>query len=363
MSVFIHAIATATPRHSLSQSHALRLSRELEGASPQRARLLERIYAGTGIEHRGVVLAKRDDDDLEHFYPAGGPGDSPHGPTTAARMQAYEALAADLGRDAAAKAIDQARVRPDRVTHLVTVSCTGFSAPGLDIALLGKLGLRAAVQRTHIGFMGCHGAINGLRVARALAGESPEAVVLLCCVELCSLHYRYGAEPGEAVATALFADGAAAAVVSAAPPGGAGTTFELIDTGSVILPESQESMSWRIGDHGFQMTLAPDVPELIRRGLRPAVGEFLGRRGLRIGDVGGWAIHPGGPKVISSVADCLGLTPAMSAPSSEVLRRHGNMSSPTVLFILEELRRAETPRPWVAVAFGPGLAVEMALIG
>ena len=162
------------------------------------------------------------------------------------------------------------------------------------------------------------------------------------------------------MARSLFGAGAAAVVVRNGP-GGDG--LRLVDTASMLLPESTESMSWRIGDHGFEMTLAPEVPALIRAHLRPVVGEFLGRHGLRIEQVGGWAIHPGGPKVVSSVAECLGLTAEQTAASSDVLRRHGNMSSPTVLFILESLRRGGTARPWVAVAFGPGLAVEMALFG
>src|SRR5262249_30585542 len=155
-------------------------------------------------------------------------------------------------------------VTPEELTHLITVSCTGFSAPGVDIALIKRLGMPFDVERTHIGFMGCHGSLNGLRVARGLLAAEPSARILLCSVELCSLHYAYGWNPKKAVANALFADGAAAVLLASEPSGGE-DDWRLEASGACLFPDSEHAMAWFIRDHGFDMVLSSKVPNLIRR--------------------------------------------------------------------------------------------------
>jgi len=273
-------------------------------------------------------------------------------------MDRYHKEALPLAAEACRKALAEAGVAPAEVTHLVTVSCTGFRAPGVDVGLIKGLGLKPTTVRTNVGFMGCHGAINGLRAAAGYTGSNPKARVLMCCVELSSVHFYYGWNPKRMVGNALFADGSAAVVGT--PADGAGE-WTVAATGSCLFPDSEHAMSWHVGDHGFDMTLSAKVPNMIQENLRPWVEEWLGENGLTIQEVGSWAIHPGGPKILASVEECLGLPKGVTDVSRRVLAGHGNMSSPTVLFILDELRKAKAPRPCVALGFGPGLVAEGAL--
>ncbi len=265
-----------------------------------------------------------------------------------------------LALEAARRSIEASGVATEDFTHLVTVSCTGFSAPGFDVALIEGLGLPARVERTHIGFMGCHGALNGLRVARAFAESDPEARVLVCAAELCSLHFRQGAESERFVANALFADGAAA-VVGAAEWPDRPAAWRLAASGSYLAPDSAEAIGWRIGDHGFDMELSPRVAGMIAEHLGPWLESWLARQGLGLEDVASWAVHPGGPRILESVRETLDLEESATSVSREVLAECGNMSSPTVLFILDRLRQRRAALPCVALAFGPGLVIEAAL--
>jgi predicted naringenin-chalcone synthase len=280
-------------------------------------------------------------------------------------MQIYSRHASALAIDAARLALERSGVPPAGITHLVTVSCTGFAAPGVDIALIGELGLAATVERVQVGFMGCHGAINGLRVARALSAADPQARVLLCAVELCSIHYQMQWDPKKFVGNSIFADGAGAVVGGAAAEtveaAAAETGWRVAASGSCLLPDSADAMRWTIGDHGFEMELSPRVPDLIRRHLRPWFESWLLRQGLALADIGSWAVHPGGPRILTAVEESLGLPREALGVSREVLAEYGNMSSPTVLFILERLRERQSPRPCVMLGFGPGLMAEAAL--
>lgn len=281
-------------------------------------------------------------------------------------MRRYRQEAPALALRAVRAALEQAQVPPERITHLITVSCTGFHAPGVDLALMAALPLRPTVARTHVGFMGCHAALNGLRVAAGFTGADPNACVLLCAVELCSLHLQYGWEADRIVANALFADGAAALVASREE---AAETKEStpglrhwIASGSLLVPNSEAAMSWAVEDHGFVMGLSPQVPDLIGAHLRPWLAGWLADHQLTLDAIGCWAVHPGGPRILSAVTETLGLDPALVEPSRSVLRDCGNMSSPTLLFILERLRRRGAPGPCLAMAFGPGLCIEVALL-
>jgi prepilin-type processing-associated H-X9-DG protein len=241
------------------------------------------------------------------------------------------------------------------------VSCTGFRAPGVDVGLIKGLGLKPTTVRTNVGFMGCHGAINGLRTASAYVGADVHAKVLLCCVELSSVHHYYGWNPKKMVGNALFADGSAA-VVGTPANGPSDDAWRVMATGSCLFPDSEYAMSWDVGDHGFDMMLSTRVPNLIQQNLRPWLTQWLGENGLTIREVGSWAVHPGGPRVLTSVEEAIGLPTGSCEISRRILAGHGNMSSPTVLFILNELRKANAPRPCVALGFGPGLVAEAALL-
>jgi predicted naringenin-chalcone synthase len=351
MTFAILGLGTALPPHGLAQKRAAELTSQLSGYGDDQARRLSALYRRAGIARRHVTI-------LDHVsLLAAGP---PRGPSTRWRMQQYDESIRPLARRAASQALDRAGTPPGAITHLVTVSCTGFSAPGFDIGLIKDLGLGPAVQRTHVGFMGCHGALNGLRVARALARGEPDARVLLCAAELCSLHFQFGWDPDRAVANALFADGAAA-LVGGPVPAGQPLSWHVAASGSYLTTGTEDAMSWQIGDHGFEMALSPRVSGLIAEHLRPWLDAWLAGLGLTIAAVASWAVHPGGPRILDAVGEALGLGRPATADSRAVLADCGNMSSPTVLFILDRLRRREDALPCVALAFGPGLAIEATL--
>jgi predicted naringenin-chalcone synthase len=364
MSFAILGHGSSVPETAIDQDDAAGIAVSLCCRSPEHRTWLPVMYHQTGVQTRRIQydsVIVRDLIDGRRcsgsiFLPSGNLDD--RGPTTGQRNEVYAAKAGPLAIQAARKALRNSAVERDMITHLVTVSCTGFRTPGIDFELIHQLELPATVQRTHVGFMGCHGALNGLRVARALTTADPEAVVLLCAVELCSLHYHYGWDPQKMIANALFADGAAAVVGAADGPDGC---WQLAANGSVILPVSADAMTWTIGDHGFEMTLSKQVPALIAENLRPWLERWLGSHGLEIAAIGCWAVHPGGPKILDAVHGALDLPLEATAAARAVFAEFGNMSSPTVLFILERLGRTRSRRPCVALGFGPGLAVEAAL--
>lgn len=355
--MIIVGIGTALPRHRISQADAAEIAKQYSCATSAQERLFQTLYRRSSVEGRNCVVLQRSEGPLEgrqSFYAS-----SP--PTTLERMRKYEEEAGTLAVGASTAALDDARVAPGRVTHLVTISCSGFYAPGFDITLVKQLPLVSNVARTHLGFMGCQGALNGLRVARAFLDSDPTACVLVCALELCSLHHQYGWNAERIVANSLFADGAGAVVAL----GGQKTRpsdYRVIATGSTLIDDSEDAMSWRIANHGFEMTLSPRVPDLICQHLRPWLEDWLAQQGLDLASVGSWAVHPGGPRILSAFGEATGLEPNALEISHQVLADHGNMSSPTIMFILEQLRRADARRPCVAVAFGPGLTIEAALL-
>ena len=364
MSLAILGHGGAVPPTVIDQRDAAGIASAICCRTDEHRTWLPQMYDHTGVQRRHIqydravvrdlIEGTRDSGSI--FLPTGAPDD--RGPTTGERIAIYAAKAGPLAVEAARRALLQADVKPARLTHLITVSCTGFHAPGPDHGLIRELSLRPSVQRTQIGYMGCHGALNGLRVAHAFAQADRSAFVLLLAVELCSLHYHYGWDPQKMIANALFADGAAALICAADGPGDA---WRLAASGSVVLPNSADAMTWTIADHGFEMTLSKRVPGLIAEHLRPWLFGWLNEHNVQPESVASWAIHPGGPKILESVEAALHLTEQDTAASRAVLAEYGNMSSPTVLFILDRLRREGAARPCVALAFGPGLSAEAAL--
>ncbi len=366
MSFAILGVGTALPPTSVTQAEAVQVAKMICCRGGDEAELLPTLYRQTGIASRHLAFDPQVVRDILQgttesgsvFLPRG--GDRDFGPTTGQRMEHYVKEAGPLAMRAARQALDESRVPPSALTHVVTVSCSGFRAPGVDIELIKNLGLSPTIERTHVGFMGCHGALNGLRVAQAFTGSSLHARVLLCAVELCGLHYHYRWDPKKMVSNALFADGAAA-VVGVPPTAAPADAWQATASGSCLFPDSEYAMTWNIGDHGFEMTLSTRVPDLLVRYLRPWLEEWLGQNHLRLSDVASWAIHPGGPRILTAIAEALGLDKEATKVSWEVLAACGNMSSPTVFFIIERLRARHAPRPCVALGFGPGLVAEAAL--
>jgi len=357
MNVGIIGLGTATPTSALTQEQALQLNVSRTSAGPRQARVLERLYGRSGVLKRASVL--ENDGTLSAFYPDASPT-QPHGPSVAERMERYAREAPLLATAAARRCLRAAGVGPEEVSQVVTVSCTGFSAPGVDTALIRSLELRPGVGRTAIGYMGCHGAINGLRVAGALARAEPGSSVLLVAVELCSLHFHYGSEGDKLVANSLFADGAGAVLLRAGDI--AADSLNLQATGSTLIPDSEKEMGWLVRDHGFEMSLSSRVPGVLREQLKDWLESWLSSSAVAVSDIGSWAVHPGGPRILDAAQQALALSDDAMRVSRDVLANHGNMSSPTVLFVLEELRRSGSRMPCLLLAFGPGLVVEAALL-
>jgi len=338
----INRIGTAVPPHDAHQAY-LRWAERRLGDRRDYA-LFARMASRAGIEQRRSVLAPPapggDQTDPGGFYG----GDAM--PSTARRMAVYAEAAPDLCL-AAVGALGAL----DGVTHLVLASCTGFVAPGIDQIVAERLGLAATVERTLVGFMGCYAAVAALRTARHIVRSDPDARVLVITVELCSLHLQSTGDLESILAGLLFGDGAAAALVSADRSGLAMTA-----PFAERLPDSDDLIGWTIGDTGFVMHLSGAVPGRIGQAL--ATPRF---RAL-IGDparVDGWAVHAGGRSVLDAVAHALALDAAALDHSRAVLRDNGNMSSATLMFVLERMLRERRPiEHGIAIAFGPGLAAE-----
>jgi predicted naringenin-chalcone synthase len=363
MSLIVSGIGTAAPEQSIAQADAARVWAEFAGVDGKQARTIQALYRRSGVKKRHSSLLEGSSDgpvpNQTFFEPIRFENDP--GPTTGARMNRFEADAPGLASRAAQAALADAGLKAGEVTHFVTVSCTGFFAPGLDTTLLDLLGLPPTVERTHVGFMGCHGALNGLRVASSFAGADPNARVLVSAVELCTLHMSYDWDPDTLVANSLFGDGAAALVGVGKEVEAQDGSWRLVANGTCRLPDSAAAMSWRIGDHGFRMTLSSSVPDIIQSHLKGWLEGWLRGQGLELEDIATWAVHPGGPRILTAVGEALDLAPDQNATSREVLSEFGNMSSATILFILDRLRRQGASRPAVALAFGPGLVAEAAL--
>jgi len=348
----IAGIGSAFPEMHIEQARAAEVVTSMLPVDHDEAKRVKAIYRRTGIRRRHSVLLNGDGG-YDLYATTSDREDL--GPTTAERMAWFDRCAGPLAARAGGSALEDAGVDAASITHLVTVTCTGFAAPGVGVDIIGELALPATVERTHVGFMGCHGALNGLRTARAFTDAGGRT--LLVAVDLSSLHFQYAFTHDNVVANALFADGAAAVVADVS----AGD-WSVVANGSLVFPDSRDAMTWHIGNHGFTLTLSPHASALIEEGLLPWVEGFLRRSGLTLADIGSFAVHPGGPRILDAVEGALRLPPDALATSRGVLADYGNMSSPTVLVILQRMRREGAEMPCLALAFGPGLTVEAVLI-
>ena len=362
MQARIIGLGIAAPHHSIERERSLEFAQTMLYQPGKEARALPALYRMTSVQTRGSVLllAGTEGEPITQDFYADAECPDDRGPSTKSRCDRFAMEAMPLASRACREALVDANIKPDAITHLVVVTCTGFYSPGLDVELIDELGLNPEAQRVQVGFMGCHAAINGFRVARGLIAAEPGAKVLMVCVEICSVHFQYGWDTDRVVSNAIFADGAAAVVLSGADEGE--TCPAIIATGSRLVANSKEAMSWRIGNNGFAMTLSAEVPGLIEATLRDYISGWLAKNQLTLGDIAGWAVHPGGPRILRAVEVSLELPPTALAESRAVLSEHGNMSSATMLFILRRFLDNEIERPWLMLGFGPGLEIEVALI-
>ncbi|TAK46635.1 MAG: type III polyketide synthase [Xanthobacteraceae bacterium] len=348
-SAYINDIATAVPPYDI---HGIFLDfvGSMLGDDPRKARLFQRMADLSGIEHRYSYLeqGERPDDpgvNAPVFYRRG------QFPDTSARMRRFEQDAPRL----AAAAVGRLRLGdPRRITHLVITCCTGFSAPGLDLDLIERCGLPLSVERTMIGFMGCSAAINAMKLARHIIRSEPHSRVLVLNLELCTLHMKETGDIEQMLCFLLFGDGCAASIVTAEPDGVALDSFR-----AILAPDTRDFITWNIREAGFDMTLSGQVPAAIQSALSVHAGDIL--EGAPVGSIDLWAVHPGGRTVLDAVERAFGLAPEALAASREVLRRYGNMSSGTVMFVMEQLLRGGGGRKGCAMAFGPGLIAETML--
>jgi predicted naringenin-chalcone synthase len=313
-----------------------------------RRALAKRIFANSGVRTRQAAVSPLIEDVSDW--------------STERRMRRYQLEVVPLGKEAVSRALTEAGIAADELGLLAVCSCTGYATPGLDILLVRDMGMSPYVQRLFVGHMGCYAALPGLgTVADYVVARGRPA--LLLCAELTSLHIQPAgnrADIQQIVSHALFSDAAAAVVVV---PGDATRGYAIREVAAVTDTTTADHMTWEVTDLGFRMGLSPKVPQVLSVHVRGLVDDLLSRHGLTIGDVDGWAVHPGGPKILEVVEEHLELPPDALAASRGVLSEYGNCSSPTVLLVLDALRRRPKPPRYVVIlAFGPGLTLYATLL-
>lgn len=355
----ITAIGVANPTFKGAQQELAEFIARQCDLKPSQKRLLKSIYKSSGIDFRHSVVGDymKSSEEFE-FFPTALHNNFP---STAKRMALYQATALPLAIAAINNCINSlGSFKKDEITHLITVSCTGMYAPGIDIEIIQQLNLNPATKRTAVNFMGCYGAFNGIKVADAFCRSDPNAKVLMVCIELCSLHFQHEFSVENVISNAIFADGAAAILVE----GHTQQTkyFELESFGCDLVPQTEQEMAWSIGDYGFDIVLSSYVPKAIQYGILAFVEKFLKQSDYSLHDINYYAIHPGGLKILQACEESLNISQEDNKYSYEVLRNFGNMSSATVLFVLkniwDNLRTDQNNQKIFSCAFGPGLTLE-----
>jgi alpha-pyrone synthase len=338
--VFINEIATAVPPFDI---HPPFVAYANSLFSDEKKRVIFNKYlTRSQIDHRYSFLEPS-------CFEAGGFYSPGRFPDTGARMRFFEKHAITLAGASLAQ-LDLDRVRK-KVTHLIVGCCTGFYAPGLDIDIVKRLGLNPSVERTIVGFMGCYAGISTLKLARHIVRSDPQATVLVITTELCTLHLQDLDDMDQMLCFSLWGDGCAATLVSGEARG-----IELVEFNATTIEDSAEQMTWRIGASEFEMRLSGRVPRTLASALPSKVGAVLG--GRRKQEIDLWAVHPGGRSILDAVEKALELAEDSLENSRDILRRFGNMSSATVMFVLKALLDRRLSGLGCALAFGPGLTAE-----
>jgi len=365
MTAYITAIGTANPANKYSQEAIAAFMCENLTLTDREQAALKILYRATGIQQRHSVL-----DDYKKkkgaftFYP--NTQDLEPFPSTASRMKLYQQKAVPLCIEAIIDCMNGASDFT-QFTHLITVSCTGMYAPGLDVDLIKALGLNPSINRISLNFMGCYAVLPALKMAKQYCQIDRSARVLIISVELCTLHLQKNKSEDNLLANSLFADGAAATIVSGHAPNN--KCLEIVDSSSFVAINGKNDMAWQIGDFGFQMALTAYVPKIIESGIKDLTEMLLQKSDLKISDMDAFAIHPGGKKILESIEKELGITRSDNRHAYDILKNYGNMSSATILFVLkkylEELDDHQgdqkKDQKILSFAFGPGLTMESML--
>ena len=277
-------------------------------------------------------------------------------PGTKSRMEKFAINAPDLASVAAKKCLKKTGTSAKEITHLILVSCTGMVAPGVEMKLVENLGLTSSVERFCLHFMGCYAAFSGIRLAEKIIKADPLAQVLLVSVELCTLHFQKEYTEDNVLANSLFGDGAAAVLLKNSSEG-----LWIKDHLSQVFWEGEQDMAWGIGDFGFEMKLSKYIPSLLDQGVKSLLNCF--EKKFQVSRISHFAIHPGGKQILQKVQEALGVAPEVNRYSLEILQNYGNMSSATILFVLEKfLQDSEIEGEILALGFGPGLTLETVLL-
>ncbi len=355
---YINTISTSNPPTAIPQSTIAGFMEKAMRLNEVDSRKLKAIFRMSGIKKRHTVIEdyKHSDDKNWTFYPVA--SETAKQPDTEQRMRLFEKYAMPLAADA----IDPLFKKHEAAsfTHLITVSCTGMFAPGLDIQLIKKFGLRNSIERTSIQFMGCFAAFNALKSAYHICRSEPDSKVLILCLELCTIHFQSEFNEDNLLANTLFGDGAAAVVVS---NNAEGAPYAIQGFQSVVDDNSEQEMAWNIGNLGFEMKLTSYVPEVIEKNIARLSEKLMHKFQLMLSDIDHFAIHPGGKRILQAVENGLNLPKSINNIANEILENFGNMSSPTVLFVLDELGKRISPdKKVLSFAFGPGLTMESMLL-
>jgi predicted naringenin-chalcone synthase len=349
------SIGTAVPAFKHAQKDILQFMQEVYALDTVENRKLKFMYSQSGIDTRYPVVP-----DYSHklpewkFYPHS--ENLEPFPDLEKRMLWYNRYAAPISVDAIRNCIT-GKINSNDITHLITVSCTGMSAPGLDLMVMELMDLPKNIFRTSINFMGCYAAIHGLKIADMICKTDPAAKVMIVCTELCTLHFQKDASPDSIASTLLFGDGSAAALVmhDDAPTKG----LHLKSFYSEVVPKGKRDMAWELSSTGFLMTLSGYIPDLIKEDFAPLVERALHHAGMQQEEISNWCIHPGGRRIVDTIHKSLQLPEGKLQACYDVLRDYGNMSSPTILFVLKELmQNSSNDESIFGAAFGPGLTME-----
>lgn len=328
---------------------------QLKGDEADRLKVL---YRATGISSRYSVIEDYQSSSIRNFFPDNDRLEP--FPSTQDRIELFQQEAAGLCVEAAKGALGNTPV--EHITHLITVSCTGMYAPGIDIELVDQLGLNSHVERTGINFMGCYAAFNALKVADAICTANEDAQVLIVCVELCSIHFQKEKVDDYMLANALFGDGAAAVVMKGKPE--QGINLKTTSFYNDLHRNGHEYMAWKIGDFGFEMRLSSYVPDVIESGIKQLIQKLVNKSGVDKFDY--FAVHPGGKKILQVIEKELNIGKKENQAAHDVLAAYGNMSSPTILFVLkrimDQLKAEDHHKTLLGLAFGPGLTLESMLL-
>lgn len=352
-------MGTATPPHQLSQATIADFMTKAMKLGDDDARKLRVLFRASGIETRHTILEDYGKTEGFQFYENS--SDLEPFPSTKRRLELYHRHALAISLEAVLRCLSPLTdLRKESITHLIVVSCTGMYAPGLDIDLVKSLGLSLHVQRTSINFMGCYAAFNALKIADSVCASQPESKVLVVCIELCTIHFQKENTEDNMLANALFADGAAAVLVeSSLRPG---LNIQLESFHGELAIEGEHDMTWTVGDMGFEMRLSSYVPDVVGSGIKSLTRSLLSKIQTDFSNISYFAIHPGGKKILEAIESELGLTKEQNRFAYEVLRKYGNMSSPTVLFVIHALMKSlgmgDDGKRILSFAFGPGLTLE-----